>query len=82
MAEEPGNVTKTIGLVAMDRLVVFGKRAFKQISPETIELGETFANEAVEFGVCSLLRTTFDDHGRQFRFLSWWEVYLIQLISI
>lgn len=63
MTKEPRNVAQTVGFVAMNRVVVFGKRRLKQVTPEPIDLGKPLANQAVKLGVCSLLGAAFDNHG-------------------
>lgn len=35
---------------------------FKAVGPDTVELGEALADEAVESGVGAFLGATFDDH--------------------
>lgn len=62
MAEEASDVAQAVGLVAVDRVIVFSEGLLEQICPEAVEFGEAFADEAEEFRVCLLLRTTFDQH--------------------
>ncbi len=48
----------------MNGVVVLCKGLLEEVSPQAVELGESFAHEAKEFGIGLLLRTALDDHGR------------------
>ena len=50
----------------MYRVVVLGECCLEQIRPEAINLCKPLSNQAVEFGVCPLLRATLDNHRWQF----------------
>ncbi len=48
MAKESGDVAKAIRLVPMNRSEVVHEGLFEAIVPNTVQLAETFANEAIE----------------------------------
>lgn len=54
----------------MNLVVVVDEGVFEKTRPQSVELCKTFANEPVELGKVLLLRTNFDNHGWQFRFLA------------
>lgn len=66
VSEEPSDVAEPVCFIAMDGFVVCCEGLLKEIRPETVQFGETFADEAVELGVGSFLRTAFDHHGAKF----------------
>jgi hypothetical protein len=66
MAKETGYIAQTIGFVSMDCVVILGEGGFEKIRPETVDFRKSFSNKAVEFRVCSLLGTTFNDHRGEF----------------
>ncbi len=39
----------------MNSIIVLGERLFEEISPQPVDLSESFTDEAVKFGVCLLL---------------------------
>lgn len=67
VSEEGGDVAQPVGLVAVDRVVVFGKGGLEQVRPETVDLGKSLSDQTVELRVCPFLRATLDDHRRQLR---------------
>ena len=76
MSKEASDVAKSVGLVAMNSIVILCKGLLEEVGPKTVELCKTLTNEAVEFRISAFLRTTFDDHGGQLRFLSGRESHL------
>ena len=81
MPEEAGDVSKAVGFVAVDGVVVFGEGGFEELGPEPVELCEALADEAVEFGIGTFLGAAFDDHGGKFGFLPWWEVDFHEFVT-
>lgn len=63
MAEELRNDTQSVGLVAMDCVVILGKHAFEKLPPESVELAKTFTDQAKELVVRTFLTATLDDHA-------------------
>ena len=51
MSKEASNITKTVCLVPMDRLVVVCERPFEAFVPYPIQFAETFTNKTVEIGI-------------------------------
>jgi hypothetical protein len=74
MAKELSNNAKTVGLEAVNSVVVFDKRGLEKLVPHAIDLAETLTNQAKEFVICSFLRTTFDNHRRELMFQTWRQV--------
>ena len=70
MSEEASDVTEPVCLVSMDCVEVGGVRLFEVFTPDTIELAESFANQAVERRIRAFLRATLDDHLAE---LNLWE---------
>lgn len=68
MAEELRNDTQSVGLVAMDCVVIFSEHAFEKLLPESVELAKTFTDQAEELVVRTFLTATLDDHAGQFVF--------------
>ena len=64
VAEESRDIAQPVRLISVDRVVVFGKGLFEKLRPKSVEFGEAFADEAVEFRECALLRAAFNHHGR------------------
>lgn len=62
MSKEACNVAKTVCLIAMNGVVVFGEGRLKEIRPQSIDLGKSLTNQAVEFGECAFLGAALDDH--------------------
>lgn len=62
VTKESTDVTQFIGLVSMDCVVVPLERLLEVFSPNPVQFAEPFANETVELGVGSFLRTTLHDH--------------------
>ena len=66
MPEKTRNIAQAVGFVPMDGGIVVIESLFEGVGPYAVELAESFAYEAVEVGVGTLLRATFDDHVHQF----------------
>ena len=81
MAEESGNIPQAVGLVAVNGIVIFGKRSFEKISPHAVDLCEPFTDETVKLRVGFLLRATLHDHGWKLLFLSSWKVDLHEFVA-
>lgn len=80
MTEKSGYVSQPVGLITMYGFVIFDERLFEQVCPHTVNLGESLSDETVELGVGLLLRTCFDDHGRQLGFLAHRQIDFGQLV--
>lgn len=48
MTEEAPNIAQLVGLVAMDRIVIFSERLLILFRPNTIQLAETFADKTIK----------------------------------
>jgi len=70
MTKELRDDAKSVGLVSMNRVVVFGEHFLEKRAPQAIELAEAFANQAEKFVVRPFLGATLNDHGRQFLFFA------------
>jgi hypothetical protein len=70
MAKKPSDVSKAVGFIAVDGVIVLGKRLFELICPKSVYAGEALANQAIEFGICLFLRTALDNHRRELRLLT------------
>ena len=79
--EEAGDVAQPVGLVAVDRVVVIGKRLLKQLCPQPIQLRKALASQAIELGISALLRAALDDHGRKLRLLAGGQIDLHKLVA-
>ena len=62
VTEEATDVSKSVGLVSMDGVVVVGEGLFEGVAPDSIDLAESFSDETVEGGVRPFLGATLDDH--------------------
>lgn len=51
VTEEPADIPQLVRLITMNRVKVFGKRFLEIVGPNTIQLAETLANQAVEVRV-------------------------------
>jgi hypothetical protein len=56
------DVAQTVRLVSMYGFVIVPEGCFEALGPDTIELAEVLADEAVESGVGAFLGATFDNH--------------------
>lgn len=81
VSKEPRDVAQTVGFITVDRVIIFGERSLKQVRPEPVDLGESLTDQAVKFGVCSLLRTALDDHRWQLGLQTCWQVDLHQFVA-
>lgn len=81
VSEETSDVTQTVCLVAVNRVVVFGKCSLEQVRPQAIDLCEPLSNQAVELGVGSFLGATLDNHRRQFWLQTGGQVDLHQFVT-
>ena len=48
MTKEAGDITETVGFVAMDGVVVVGERLLEALVPDAVQLAEALSNETVE----------------------------------
>lgn len=55
VAKEAGDVTKTIGFVSVDRVVIVGEALCERFGPLAMKLAEALAHVAIEFAISSLL---------------------------
>jgi hypothetical protein len=81
MSKEPRDVAETICFVAVNGVVVLGKRLLEQIGPQSIDLGESLTDQSVELGVRPLLRATLDDHGWKLSLQSLGEIDFHQFVA-
>jgi hypothetical protein len=63
--EKAPDIAQLVGLVPVDRVVVFAKGFLETIGPDTIQLAEPFTDQAVKVGVGAFLRATLDNHVAQ-----------------
>lgn len=81
MAKEASDIPQTVGLVAMNGFIVFGEGGFEEVTPEAIDLRKSLTDQTVEFGVCSFLGATLDNHGWKLRLQPGRERYLHQFMA-
>lgn len=81
MAKELSNNPKTVCFVSVDRLVILREHRREKVPPQSIQLAEAFANQAVEFVEGAFLAATFDDHRRQLFFSASWKVDTHQFVA-
>lgn len=81
VAKEARNVAQPVGFVAVNGIIVFRKGLLEQVTPETVELRKPLSDQAIELGIRPFLRATFDNHGRQLRFLARRKGDLHQLVA-
>jgi hypothetical protein len=55
MTKESTNVSKLVGLVSMDRIVVFLECFLEVFGPNSVELTEPFSDKTIELRVGSFL---------------------------
>jgi hypothetical protein len=55
MTEESGDITQSIRLVTVYRVVIVGEGLLEALTPNTIELAETLSNETIKIGVGTFL---------------------------
>lgn len=70
IAKKPGDVSDLVGLVSVDRAVVFDKGLLKKLGPHPVQSGKAFGEKAVEFEIRLLGGTCLDNHGHHFRLLT------------
>ncbi len=75
--KEPSDVPQPIRFIPVDRVVIFPECSLEKLRPQSIQLREPLADQAVEFGIGSFLRAAFDDHRGEFWFLTGWEIDLL-----
>ena len=51
VAEESPDVAKFIGLVSVDRVIVFLESVLEIVGPDSVELAKALPNQAVKVGV-------------------------------
>lgn len=62
VSKETRNVTKTVRLVAMDRVVVIVECFLKALIPHSIKFAEALTDQAIEYRIRALLRAALDQH--------------------
>lgn len=61
-----GNVADFVGFVAMNGIIILAEGVFEEVGPHAVDLGESLADEAVEFSIGALLRAALHHHGAEF----------------
>ena len=66
MPKEPCNVSKAIGFVAVNSVVVGVESLFKGVGPDAIKSAKALSDQAIERRIRALLGTTLDNHVDEF----------------